>query len=399
MKRVLSCLGLMTALAQANPVPDSSADRLAAIPATLQQWVNWGELAGAVTLVAQDGKIREFDAVGFADLATHRAMKKDDLFWIASMTKPMTAAAILLLADEGELSLDDPVEKYLPAFKNPSMVAGNKDDVHATVKPPARAVTIRDLLAHTHGLKEPPAPPEGTALAEVVEIIARSPLQFEPGSQWKYGNAGMSVLGRIVEVVSGVSYPDFLQTRFFDPLGMADTTFFPTADQLKRLAVTYKNPKEGGALEKTEIFLWTRDLSSRERTVSPGGGLFSTAEDIFKFYQMLLNGGEFSGRRYLASVTVKEMFTPQTGDKEAGFSAGMNWGLGIGIVRQPQGWTRGLPIGTINHDGAYGTTVMLDPGRRLLFIMMIQRAGLNPARDGLRFRYAFTSAVMQAFAP
>jgi len=367
----------------------------AKVPAALQRWVDEGDLAGAVTLIARQGRIEAFDTIGFSDLATRRPMERDTFFWVASMTKPITAAAVLALADEGRLDLDDPLGKYLPAFSQPWMIA-EKSDTGMRLRRPARAVTIRDLLAHLHGLEEPPVLPEGTSLAAVTTVIAQAPLQFEPGSQWKYGNASMTVLGRLVEVVVGQPYAEFLQARFFDPLGMTETTFFPDAGQIARLATTYKRPERDGPLEKAEIFLFPEGFASRARTVAPGGGLFSTAEEMFRFYQMLLNGGEFAGRRYLRRETVRAMFTSQTGDLPAGFSPGMGWGLGIGVVRQPEGWTEGLAPGTVNHDGAYGTTVFLDPSRDLLFIMMIQRTGLGGAPDGLRFRHAFTSAVMAA---
>lgn len=367
------------------------------IPGSMRKFMEWGDISGAVTLVAQAGKVVEFDALGYADLADKRPMRKDTLFWVASMTKPMTAAAVLLLRDEGKLSLNDPIEKYLPAFKGLWLIAEKSDD-RMVLKRPLRSPTIRDLLTHTHGLEEPPAPAMGTPLAEVAASVARGPLQFEPGTQWRYGNAGMNTLGRIVEVVSGQSFQGFLETRFFTPLGMKDTTFYPDAEQLKRLAKSYDRPPAWGALAEVGIWLMNGDVAKKEQTVLPGGGLFSTAEDIFHFYQMLLDGGEYKGRRFFTEATVREMLTSQTGDLEAGFSPGWAWGLGVGIVKYPQGWTNVLPVGAWGHDGAYGTTVMAEPAKKLLFIMMIQRGGLYPSRDGFKFRHAFHSAVMRAFA-
>jgi CubicO group peptidase (beta-lactamase class C family) len=367
------------------------------VPASMRKFMEWGDISGAVTLVAKAGKIVEFDALGYADLSNKRPMQKDTLFWVASMTKPITSVAVLMLSDEEKLSLDDPVEKHLPAFNGLWLIAEKSDDRMVLMRP-SRPPTIRDLLTHMHGLEEPPIPAAGASLEEVAASVARGPLQFEPGTQWKYGNAGMDILGRIVEVVSGQSFPDFLETRFFTPLGMKNTTFYPDAEQLKKLAKSYDRPPEWGPLREVGIWLLNGDLAKKEQTVLPGAGLFSTAEDIFHFYQMLLNGGEYEGRRYLRKETVSEMLTPQTGDLEAGFSPGMAWGLGVGIVRNPQGWTDVLPAGTWGHDGAYGTTVMAEPERKLLFIMMIQRGGLFPSRDGLKFRHAFHSAVMRDFA-
>jgi CubicO group peptidase (beta-lactamase class C family) len=383
-----------TFLAKAETVPEAA--KFTAITAVLRENVDAGELAGAVALVARDGTVLGFEAVGCADLKAGRPMRKDAIFWVASMTKPVTAAAILLLADEGKLALPDPVEKYLPAFRSTWMVTEATEDRKVLCRP-SREVTIRDLLTHTHGLEEPPVPAAGTPLAEAATAASRGPLHFEPGSQWKYGNAGMTVLGRIVEVVAGKAFPDFLQERFFEPLGMTDTTFFPDESQLERLAKSYSRLAEGGPLEEIPIAILNGNLREKSQTVAPGAGLFSTAEDMFRFYQMLANGGEFAGRRYLAPETVREMVTSQTGDFEAGFSSGMGWGLGVAVVRRSEGWTDVLPVGTWGHDGAFGTTVMIEPERRLLFLMMIQRGGLNPFVDGLRFRRAFHVAVMKAF--
>jgi CubicO group peptidase (beta-lactamase class C family) len=370
---------------------------VAAIPGALQKRADQGELAGAVTLVALDGKIVELDAVGYADISSEEAMATDSMFWVASMTKPITAASVLLLVDEGRIGLDDPVEKYLPELQDIKMISGTDNGSKEPVRP-GRSITIRDLLRHTHGLPDIPQPAAGTSLAQVTEIIARGPLQFEPGSQWKYGNAGMSVLGRVVEVVSGKAFPDFFQERLFGPLGMKNTTFFPNAEQRKRLARSYKFSRDEKKLSEAAITSLNGDLALGTQTISPGGGLFSTAEDMFCFYQMLLNGGTFAGRRYLSADTVHEMLSPQTGSLKTGFSAGMSWGLGLGIVTQPQEWTECLAAGTWGHDGAYGTSVMADPSRKLLFIMMIQCAGLNPFTDGLRFRRDFHGAVMSAFS-
>jgi CubicO group peptidase (beta-lactamase class C family) len=362
----------------------------------MQQFVDCEDIAGAVTLVARDGKILEFDAVGYSDLGTGSPMQKDSLFWVASMTKPITSAAVLLLVSEGKIALSDPIEKYLPDFRNQRLVIKKPDGTTASV-PPSRPITIRDLLTHTHGLEDPPLPAPKTSLSENVAAIAKNPLQFEPGSQWKYGNAGMNTLGRIVEVVSGQPFEEFLQQTFFTPLGMKDTSFFPEPSQLQNLARSYKRAPQWGSLVETSIGLINGDLTKKEQAVFPGGGLFSTAEDMFRFYQMLLNGGEFEGKRYLPEALVKDMTSPQTGELEAGFSAGMSWGLGVGIVRQPQGWTDCLPSGAWGHDGACGTTVMADPKSKLLFIMMIQHAGLNPYTHGLRFRHAFHSAIVRSF--
>lgn len=380
----------LTAAPRLSPPPEAAIIR-GRVATMLRAQIDTGQLAGAVALVARDGEILLQDAFGLADLTGSRAMQKEDLFWVASMTKPITAAAILMLAEEGRLSLADPVEKHLPAFKDAWLVSERTPERQLLTRP-TRPVLIRDLLMHTHGLAEIPIPPANTPLAAWVDEVGRAPRQFEPGAQWRYGNAGMNTLGRIVEVVSGTSFESFLQTRIFDPLGMRDTTFFPDEAQLRRLAKSYR--MIDGRLRETPITLLHGDLASPNRTVFPGGGLFSTAPDMLRFYQVLLDGGVCGDGRLLSAETAKEMVRAHTGDFEAGFSAGMGWGLGVGVVRHPVGWTAVLPVGTYGHDGAYGTTVMIEPRSRLVMILMIQRAGLDPAKDGLRFRHAFHVAVL-----
>lgn len=372
-------------------IPSTSAKPQQRVAAMLRVQITAGALPGAVVLLARNGEVQFCEAFGQSDLASGRAMRTDDLFWVASMTKPITAAAILMLAEDGRLSLDDPVEKHLPAFKDAWLVSERTLERQVLIRP-SRPATLRDLLTHTHGLAEIPTPPANTPLAAWVDEIGRAPLQFEPGSRWRYGNAGMNTLGRVVEVVSGMAFQDFLGARIFEPLGMRDTTFFPDAAQLARLAKSYR--KVDGRLKETPITLLNGDLASSRRTVFPGGGLFSTASDMLRFYQMLLDGGAYPGGRLLSVETVADMVRSHTGDFEAGFSAGMGWGLGLGVVRRPVGWTDPLPAGAYGHDGAYGTTVMIEPRSRLVMIMLIQRAGLDPARDGLKFRHAFHAAVM-----
>jgi len=364
----------------------------------MRTFMETGEVAGAVTLIARDGRIIAFDAQGYGDLAQRRVLQKDDLFWVASMTKPIVATAVMMLIDEGHVSLDAPVEAYLTEFKNPWMIAETSTD-HQTLRRPARPVTIRDLLTHTHGLVDIPIPRACTPLAQWVDEVARSPLQFEPGSQWRYGNASMNTLGRIIEMVSGETLPDFLQKRIFAPLGMTDTTFFPTAAQLRRLAKSYYPSPQDGSLVESPITLINGDLASSHRTIFPGAGLFSTATDMFRFYQIFLDEGVFAENRLLSSNAVKAMTTSQTGTLEAGFSKGMSWSLGMGIVSTPTGWTDSLPAGSYGHDGASGTSAMVEPSNRLVMILMMQRQRLNPHADGLKYRQAFHTATMTGLSP
>ena len=379
-----------------SPVPTPD-ERVRLVPQTMLRYVETGELAGAVTLVARDGKVIEYDALGHSDLRTARPQQTNDLFWVASMTKPITAAAVLMLVDEGKLHLDDPVAQYLPAFQRSWMIAEQSED-HLLLRHPAHPVTIRQLLNHTHGLAEIPTPAAGTPLEEWVDEIARGPMLHEPGSAWKYGNASSNVLGPLVEVASGMPYQEFLQHRIFDPLGMKETTFFPDVAQMARLTKSYRLLPEGRGLEEVGISLLKGDLSGRQRTIAPGAGLFSTAMDMWRFYQLLLDGGRYEGGRLVSAESVAEMTRVQTGELAAGFSPGMGWGLGIGVVREPVGWTDATPTGSYGHDGAYGTTVMIEPTQRVVMILMIQRADLNPYATGLQYRQAFQRAVKQALA-
>ena len=278
-------------------------------------------------------------------------MRTDSVFWIASMTKPITAVAVLRLQDEGKLSVEDPVEKYLPEFKGQWLVSEKSKDRQVLVLAP-RPITLRDLLTHTAGLGDVPSPRPHATLAELVMAYAREPLQFPPGSKWSYSNPGINTLGRIVEVVSGQGYADFLQRRIFTPLGMKDTTFWPTPAQQKRLAKSYQPKAEARGLEETSIFFIKGDLGDRHRTPFPAGGLFSTAQDIGRFYQMMLNGGEWRGQRLLSREAVTQMTRTQTGDIKTGFTDGMSYGFGFAVVKQPQGVTGMLSPGAFGHGGA-----------------------------------------------
>ena len=223
---------------------------------SLQPFVEKGTLAGAVVLVASPDKVLAVETAGFSDRETKTAMKADDLFWIASMTKPMTAAALMMLVDEKKVALDDPIEKYLPEFKG-HMVIAEQDKEHVLLKKPARPTTLRDCLRHTSGMPfvstlESPTI-DKLYLRDAVRSYALTPLQYEPGTKYAYSNAGINTAGRIIEVASGMSYEEFMAKRLFAPLGMTETTWRPTAEQMKRVAKTYKPSKDGMYLEAMPI--------------------------------------------------------------------------------------------------------------------------------------------------
>jgi CubicO group peptidase (beta-lactamase class C family) len=396
--RVLSLSGLIASAAwAAQPVPTESgldARRLKEIPRQLQRFVEDGTIAGAVTLVARHDRVASLEAVGQADLAANQPMRPDHLFWIASMTKPITATAVLMLRDEGKLSLEDPVEKHVPEFKNPWLIESKSSDT-LTVRRAPRPITLRDLLTHTSGLGDVPAPRPDCSLAELVMAYAQQPLQFPPGSQWQYSNAGINTLGRIVEVVSGQPYAGFLERRIFRPLGMEDTTFWPSQKQLKRVAKSYQPRANGGGLEEVSVYFIQGNLSDRRRTAFPAGGLFSTAPDLVRFYRMILNGGTWKGQRMVSADSVSLMTRTQTGDLKTGFTDGMSFGFGWAVVKEPTGVTGMLSAGTFGHGGAYGTQGWIDPKRDLILILMIQRAKL-PNADASDVRRAFQAAAVAA---
>ena len=347
---------------------------------TMQPFVDRKQISGAVTLVGRADRVVSLEAIGRRDIEGDLPMRPDTLFRIASMTKPITALGIMMLAEEGKLSVDDPVETHLPELRGQMMVTSRSGDSVTLTRPP-RPITLRDLLTHTSGM--PGAPPPGFSglsagrrltLAESVMAYSQRPLDFEPGSQCSYCSTGIDTLGRVIEVVSGRSFESFLKDRLFDPLGMADTTFFPTPEQMKRAAVIYN--RKDGELRAVDS---TRAAPSRgDRYPSPAGGLFSTAPDLARLYQMMLNHGTAEGRRYLSASSVDEMTRVHTGDLKAGFSDGMGFGLGWGVVRQPTGVTEMLSPGAYGHGGGFGTQCWIDPHRGLFTILLTQRPDLNP---------------------
>lgn len=348
-----------------------------AISARMEEFVKSGEIAGAVSLVADDKNILHLSAVGMADLETKRPMKTDDVFWIASMTKPVTATAVMMMQEQGKLSVDDPVEKYLPEFSNLKDAAGNKV-----------TITLEQCLTHSSGLSEVPVEESAdvATLSELMPKIVAKPVQFAPGSKWQYCQTGINTAARVVEVVSNESFPVFLEKHLFGPLGMKDTTFYPDEKLVARLAISYR--KADGKLEKVAIgFLGGKSLTDKNRYPRANGGLFSTAEDYSKFSRMIFNGGEFEGRRYLKPESVKLMTTVQSGDLQTGFTPGCAWGLGWCVVREPQGVSAALSPGSFGHGGAFGTQAWIDPVKKRVHLLFIQRADL-PNSDGSDMRKA-----------
>ena len=361
---------------------DSSPDSCQQVVAALQPFVDRHELAGAVALVADKDRVLSIDAVGYADIAAEKPMRPDALFWIASQSKPITATALMMLVDEGKVRLDDSVEKYLPEFKDQWVVAERASD-HLLLRRPPRPITVRNILSHTSGLPFRSAMEQPTLDLLPLRVAALSyamtPLESEPGRKYQYSNAGINTAGRIIEVVSGISYEGFLQQRLFEPLGMNDTTFWPSGKQLERLATSYKPNDAKTDFEPTTITQLQYPLDDRRRQPMPAGGLFSTANDVARLCQLVLRGGEWQGRRYLSQAAVTQMTTKQTGEALPD-AYGLGWSTGGG---------------TFGHGGAYATNMTIDPRSGLITVFMVQHAGF--AGNGGQSHAAFRKAAEEAF--
>ncbi len=361
----------------------------------MERMISSNEIPGAVTLVVSKDKVLHLQCTGSADVASHRPMTPDTLFWIASMTKPVTAVAVLMLQDEGRLNVADPVEKYLPEFAQLKTPSGK-----------SAHLTITQILTHTSGLGEAtgPAAQQARTLADLVPIWLAAPMQYEPGAKWSYTQSGINAAARIVEVISGKTFDAFLQEHVLDPLGMKDTTFYPTSEQRSRLATAYAKDKDTGQLEPVPP---RADFGTRNRPPQGNGGLYSTGPDYARFCQMLLNDGTLEGHRYLSAEAMRYLTTPQTGDLPTGFfqsatfgNHGRNYGWGIGtcILRAPhEGVAAMLSPGTFGHGGAWGTQAWIDPVKGVAYVLMVQRSDF-PNSDASEVRREFQDAAATGVA-
>ncbi|MCS7043338.1 MAG: beta-lactamase family protein [Bryobacteraceae bacterium] len=394
MKRTLAFLVSALSVLAAPPAPEPGragmdAAQLKRIAPVLQEFVDRGQMSGAVTLVARRGALAHFEATGWQDAEAKKPMQKDTIFQIMSMTKPFTGVAILMLAEEGKLRLHDRVEDHLPEFRGQMVIESEKDGVRVLRKP-SRPITIRDLMTHTSGLGQA-APGIGDimvrmdrTLAEACLIYSQQPLLFDPGTRWMYSNPGIAVLGRIVEVRSGMSFEQFLETRIFQPLGMTDTHVFLPPAKRPRLAPVY-TVREGRLVKAGDDILGGDPLKYREgaRYSGPEHSLYSTAWDLAQFYQMMLNGGEWNGRRLLAPSSVELMTRLHTGELAAGHNPGTGFGLTWEVTKDAAGTLTGQSIGTYGHGGAFGTYGWVDPQKKLVGVFLTQLTGrpVLPMRD------------------
>jgi CubicO group peptidase (beta-lactamase class C family) len=388
-----------------------STERLQRVHELVERTIAAGEIAGAVTLVARNGQVAYLEAQGVMDLTSKKPMQPDSMFRLASMSKPVAAVAILMLAEEGKVRLSDPVSRFIPAYANLEVgvakpapagppaaaaapAAGPGAPPPAYYKAPAtREITVLDLLTHTSGLMSGPM---GNSVANAAfvkrhdiglkwtEELGTSPLEFQPGTRWAYSAvAGFDALAHIVEIASGQEYSEFLRQRLFGPLGMRDVTFWPSTEQRSRLATVYQ--RRDGKLVAGE----NPDSMSGEKYHGGGGGLMSTAETYAQFAMMLANGGELNGVRILSPRTVELMgseFIPST---LPGRPAGEGYGLGVRVVTNSAARGTWLSQGSFGWSGAYGTHFWVDPKENLVGILLAQ----TPNRT---FSADFENAVMQA---
>lgn len=341
----------------------------------MDSFIESSYVSGVVTLVSDGDRTLHVAAQGLADIESKRPMTLDTGFAIASMTKPVTGTAIMMLRDRGQLQLDDLVKKYIPEFEGVQLRNGKELN---------RDLTLRDCLTHTAGLAGSQV--FKTSLANAAQEIASRKLAFQPGEKWQY-SPGITIAGRIVEIVSKRPFETFLNEEIFQPLKMSDTTFYMSEVQREKLATLYDRTEEGALVAVDHKY----NCETPSDGPNPSAGLVSTAEDMAKFYRCILNRGAYDGGRLLAEDSVLEMTKIQTGDLKAGFVPGSGWGLSWSIVAKPQGITRNLSEGTFGHGGAHGTQGWVDPIRKRIYVLMIQRQGL-PNADGSEIRDAFQAA-------
>jgi len=347
----------------------------------LQTLVDKHTLAGAVTLVATKDGIAELQAAGYRDLTSKSPMETQDLFWIASTSKPMTATALMMLVDEGKVNVNDPVEKYLPEFRGQpvkgkrqeSSGAGQRADAQKDQQlvPADHPILVREILSHTSGLPFKSSAQPGALdllpLKDAVHSFAAEPLNFQPNTDYAYSNEGLNTAARMIEVVTGIPYEQFMQERLFTPLGMKDTTFWPTPEQQKRIAKTYKVDEKTKELGEVPINQLTYPLDDHvHRFPMPAGGLFSTAADVARFARMILNGGELDGKRYLSARSLHVMTSEQNGGL-----GGQSYGFGWSVSKTGFG-----------HGGAFRNDLEIDQAKGRILIFMVQQDGPWGSADG-----------------
>jgi CubicO group peptidase (beta-lactamase class C family) len=407
---ILTTLGI-AAIQAAAPVlaeslptapPESvgmSSDRLALIAPAVNAYIDRGDIAGAVTLVARRGKIVHFEAHGYRVLENESPMPKDALFRLASQTKPITAVAALQLHERGKLLLSAPLATYMPEFAAMQVavpVDPQDPSKGRRLEPAARQITTRDLLTHTAGLGSPgpyglmtaqdDPTPRGARVSSVrdaARYYARAPLAFHPGDYWQYSPvAGINAVAAVVEVISGQSFAAFTSDNIFAPLHMNDTHFYVPQSKLDRLPAAYRRPEVGGLELADPATVQSRfvDSGGPQTYFAGAGNLVSSAPDYFRFAQMLLNGGEFDGIRVVGRKTVDLMRSNHIGDTPAlhMLRPGTRFGLAVSVLEDPGLAGTIASKGVFRWGGATGVTFWIDPAEELIGIYMMQLWGHQP---------------------
>jgi CubicO group peptidase (beta-lactamase class C family) len=380
---LLSCAVQAQDLQMAKPEEVGlSTERLARITKTMQQHVDNKELAGVVMLLARKGKVAYYETLGMRDVEEGKAMEEDTLFRIYSMTKPITSAAVMMLYEEGLFQLNDPVSKFIPALGGLDVLVedtdGDTGEVTYRLDPSEQDMTVQDLLRHTSGLhygwgsgkidemlKKAGTRSEGTDLEGMVNKLATAPLKHQPGTRWEY-SVSTDVLGRLVEVLSGMPFDQFLEERIFVPLGMLDTAFYLSSDKLDRLAATYVADDD----KKLTVRPSRRSADTKPSQPSGGGGLLSSTTDYFTFCQMMLNGGELNGVRLLSRKTVELMSRDHLGDIP-GMGDGSGFGLGFAVSLNPALKSTIDSEGSYAWGGAAHTSFWIDPKEEFIGVFMV----------------------------
>ncbi len=371
-----------------------SSERLGRITSKMQEYVDRNKLAGAVAMVARQGKVVYLKSFGMMDIEAKKLMRKDAIFRIASMTKPITSVAVMMLYEEGHFLLSDPVSKYIPEFKNPKVLAPSSSENSRTLVPAKREITIRHLLNHTsgityqwneklgkmyhdagitHGLLQ-----DESTIGEKIKLLAKMPLLNHPGEKWEYG-LNVDVLGYLIEIWSGVTLDKFFQERIFKPLSMKDTHFFLPEEKVSRLVTVY-TPEEGKIkrwpdtliVEDAMVYSTTYPYQGPRSYFSGGGGLCSTISDYARFCQMLLNRGKLNGVRMLSRKTVELMTSNSIGDLYIQEQSGYKFGLGFGIRTEYGQKSELRSLDSFGWGGFWYTHMWIDPKEELIGIFMSQ---------------------------
>jgi CubicO group peptidase (beta-lactamase class C family) len=387
----LTTLAIAGADAATNPkAVGLSRERLERIDAMIERRIAAGDLTGAVTIVARRGAIAHVTVHGVMDLETQQPMRPDTLFRIASMTKPIVGVGIMMMVEENKLRLSDPVARYIPEFSDLRVAVARGDSGSGAaaafdLAPPARAVTIKDLLTHVSGLGsgpmsdstiQPLARREGETLADYIPRLGGTALEFEPGTRWAYSpGAGFETLGRVLEIVSGMPLDEFVATRIFAPLGMRDVTFWPSDAQWRRVASVYRR-EDSGLVKQT----MPNDTLSRDIYFRGSGGLYSTGESYVPFGMMLANGGELGGVRLLSRKSVEMLGAVHVPATLPGRPAGEGFGLSVRVVTDHAARGTLLSDGTYGWSGAQGTHFFVDPKEQLVGVLMIQTTNVTEIR-------------------